>query len=296
MATTDKATATAAGTAERWYALSADEVARKLGVDPDDEQEITLRTGRFGPYVQRGDDPEKGKPKPPRASLLRGMNPDELTLDVALQLLSLPRTLGEHPESGEAVVAGVGRLGPYVVHNRTYANVREPDDVLTIDLERALALLADKAAGGNGRGGRAGLREIGDHPEGGVVQAGVGRFGPYVKHGKLYANVPKEMNLEDVNLDEAVALLNASAERKAARGDAPARKPAAKKSASATKTAAASKKAPASKSTTAKKTTAAKKTAAAKKTTAAKKPAKKATAAKKASAPKTKTTTTSSGE
>ncbi len=259
---------------------------RKLGVDPDDEQEITLRTGRFGPYVQRGDDPEKGKPKPPRASLLRGMNPDDVTLEVALKLLSLPRTLGEHPESGEAVLAGVGRLGPYVVHNRTYANVREPDDVLTIELDRALALLADKATGGGGRGGRAGLREIGDHPEGGQVQAGVGRFGPYVKHGKLYANVPKEVSLDDVTLDEALALLIAAAERRAARGDAPARstrKPAAKVN---TPAKAASKSATARKSTAAKKTTNSKAKPATKKSATATKraPAKRSKAATESAA------------
>ncbi len=251
---------------------------RKLGVDPDDEQEITLRTGRFGPYVQKGDDPEKGKPKPPRASLLRGMDPDEVTLDVALQLLSLPRTLGKHPESGEPVLAGVGRFGPYIVHNRTYANISEPDDVLTIELPRALVLLTEKAAGGGGRGRGAALREIGEHPEGGVVQAGVGRYGPYVKYGKVYGNIPKEMNPDAVTLDEAIALLAAAAERRAARGDAPARKPAAKKAAATKKAAAekgADKKAPARKA-------AAKKTPA--KKSATKKPAAKKTAAKKSAA------------
>lgn len=266
---------------------------RKLGVDPADEQEITLRTGRYGPYVQRGDEGANGI-KPARAGLLRGMNPDEVTLDVAVQLLSLPRTLGDHPESGEPVMAGVGRLGPYVVHNRTYANVSEPDDVLTIELERALELIAGKAAGG--RGARAGLREIGEHPEGGLVQAGVGRFGPYVKHGRLYANVPKEMNLDDVTLDEAVALLAAAAERKAARGDStPARrtrKAAASTTAKTRKITEATEATEATKVVKTSKTSKTSKTTKSTKTTMAAKPTKSATAAR-VPKPATKTPRTS---
>ncbi len=271
---------------------------RKLGVDPADDQEITLRTGRYGPYVQRGDDGEKGY-KPPRASLLRGMNPDDLTLEVALQLLKLPRMLGPHPESGEPVMAGVGPLGPYVVHKRVYANLREPDDVLTIELERALELIAVKAAGG--RGTRAGLREVGEHPDGGLVQQGAGRFGPYVKHGSLYANIAKEHNPDEITLDEAVALLAAAAERKAARGETvPARKPrktanpkdpTAAKTTKTTKTTKTSTKAT-TKSTAKKKTTTKSAVAKSGKAASAAKPATKATgksAAKPATKPARKT-------
>ncbi|MGL4649701.1 MAG: DNA topoisomerase, partial [Caldilineaceae bacterium] len=145
---------------------------RKLGADPESGEMVTLRSGRFGPYVQLGEEEAGSKEKPPRASLLKGMNPDELALETALQLLSLPRTLGEHPESGEAVLVGVGRYGPYVLYEKKYVSIREPDNVLDLDLDRALEILAAPAAGrrgARGTGAASTLRTIGEHPDGGTI-------------------------------------------------------------------------------------------------------------------------------
>ena len=194
----------------------------KLGVDPETEQMVYLKTGRFGPYVQLGDDPAGKQEKPRRASLLKGMVADELTLDVALQLLSLPRTLGEHPESGKPVVASVGRLGPYVLHDGAYVNLREPDNVLSIELERALELLAARGTGtGRGRGTRAAPgRELGDHPAGGKITVGAGRYGPYVHHAKVYASIPRETNPDEVTLEQAIEWLSAKAAKSPAKSPA----------------------------------------------------------------------------
>jgi DNA topoisomerase I len=139
---------------------------RLLGVDQGDE--IHLKTGRFGPYVQRGAVTEE-VPKPPRASLPKGWRAEEMDLDRALMLLNLPRQIGPHPEDGEPVEAAIGRFGPYVKHGKVYANLPEVDEVFTIGMNRAVEVLAQKAARGPGRGGAAGkaLRELGDHPEGG---------------------------------------------------------------------------------------------------------------------------------
>src|SRR5690606_26513145 len=140
-----------------------------------------------------------------RASLLKGMNPDELTLDVALRLLSLPRTLGAHPESGMPVQAGVGRFGPYIVHEGRFVSLKAPDDVLEVDLERALELLsaapARRGAGGRSSGANV-LHDLGEHPDGGgAIQILSGRYGPYVKHGKINATVPKEIKPESVTVE-----------------------------------------------------------------------------------------------
>jgi DNA topoisomerase-1 len=180
---------------------------RTLGHDPASELPVLLKIGPFGPYVQLGEDDPKSKTKPKRASLLKGMPADEVGLDVALQLLSLPRTLGEHPATGKPVQAGVGRFGPFVVSDGVYANLRSgEDDVLTIDLDRALELLAQKANGG-GRGRTAAksvIKDLGEHPEGGPIQVLSGRYGPYVSHGKVNYTVPKEIKPEDVTLEQAV--------------------------------------------------------------------------------------------
>ncbi|MCC6453966.1 MAG: type I DNA topoisomerase [Caldilineaceae bacterium] len=186
---------------------------RSLGTDPDSEKPVMLKVGPYGPYVQLGED-EGGKKKPKRASLLKGMNPDEMTLDVALQLLSLPRTLGGHPESGLAVQAGVGRFGPYIVHDGRFVSLKAPDDVLDIDLERALELLAAapvKRGTGSRSNGAGVLHDLGEHPEGGPVQILSGRYGPYVKHGKINATIPKEIKPESVTLEQAVEWIAAKA-------------------------------------------------------------------------------------
>jgi DNA topoisomerase-1 len=181
---------------------------RMLGVDPDTSEAIWLKTGRFGPYVQRGEVTDE-VPKPPRASLPKGWAVDEMDLEKALLLLNLPRKVGDHPEDGEPVEAGIGRYGPYVKHGRVYANLPEVEEVFTVGMNRAVELLAAKAAGRGGRGAAAApLKELGEHPgEGGPVQVMSGRYGPYVKWGKVNATLPKDLDPQDVSMERAVELI-----------------------------------------------------------------------------------------
>lgn len=186
---------------------------QSLGTDPATGKAVYVLDGRFGPYVQLGQ-AEGPKDKPPRASLLKGMRPDDLDLAKALALLSLPRLLGEHPDGGE-VKAGIGRFGPFVLHARSkddtaFRSLKAGDDVLTIDLARALELLAEEKSAGRGRGRSAGaqvLRELGEHPDGGAVQILDGRYGAYVKHGSVNATLPKGTDPAAYSMSEAVALL-----------------------------------------------------------------------------------------
>ena len=197
---------------------------------------ITLRNGRFGPYVQRGEATEAA-PKPPRASLPKGWAPDSLTLDRALMLLNLPRIIGPHPADGVMVEAAIGRFGPYVKHGAVYANIPDVDEVFTIGMNRAVEVIALKATRGRGTVAAEPLRELGTHPDGGIVQVMPGKYGPYVKWAKVNATLPKELSPETVTLDEALALVaekaskggKAKAPRKAAAKPAAAKKPAAKK-------------------------------------------------------------------
>ena len=182
----------------------------------DGDEEITLRIGRFGPYVQKGE-PTEDRPKPPRASLPKGWKPEEIDLDKALLLLSLPREVGPHPDDGEMIEAGIGRYGPYVRHGRLYANLKEVDEVFTIGMNRAVEVLAQKAATrGGGRGAAAKpLRELGEHPEnGGPVNVMDGRYGPYVKWDKVNATLPKDTDPDDVTMDIAVQLIAEKAAKK----------------------------------------------------------------------------------
>ncbi len=192
---------------------SAEIGTKKLGEDPETGLEVTLRGGRFGPYVQLGEAVEGQKPK--RASLRKGMAPDEVTLDVALKLLSLPREVGRHPEDGEPIRAGIGRFGPYVQHGKTYASLETGDDVFTIGLNRAVTLIAEKIAKGpRRRFGSDPGRPLGDHPsKGGPIVAKNGRYGPYVSHAGINATLPQNKTPETITLGEAVALLDARAER-----------------------------------------------------------------------------------
>ena len=161
---------------------------RALALDPQTGDEITLRSGRFGDYVQRG---EGEKPK--RCSLPKGLSPDDVTLEKAIALLSLPREVARHPTSGEPILAGVGRYGSYVQHGKTYANLGRDDDVLEIGANRAIDLIVAKESGaGRGRFGADLGRVLGDHPTlGGAVTVKQGRFGVYVNHGKVNATLPK---------------------------------------------------------------------------------------------------------
>ncbi|MBW7881705.1 MAG: type I DNA topoisomerase [Caldilineaceae bacterium] len=189
---------------------------RTLGVEPESGLPVLVKTGPFGPYVQLGEDDPDSKKKPKRASLLKGMSPDAISLDKALALLSLPRTLGDHPESGKPVKAGVGRFGPYVVCDGVFANLKH-DDVLTVELDRAVELLAEKANGGGRRRGatKSVIKELGDHPEGGAIQVLSGRYGPYVNWGKINATLPKDARPEEVTLEQALALLAAKQTKQA---------------------------------------------------------------------------------
>jgi DNA topoisomerase-1 len=181
---------------------------KMLGVDPDTSQPVHLKTGRFGPYVQLGDVTEEVK-KPPRASLPKGWEVPDIDLEKALTLLSLPRKVGDHPEDGEPVEAGIGRYGPYVKHGRIYANLPEVEEVFTVGMNRAVELIAAKAAGRAGRGAAAEpLKELGEHPgEGGPVNVMNGRYGPYVKWAKVNATLPKDLDPQDVTLERAVELI-----------------------------------------------------------------------------------------
>jgi len=180
---------------------------RALGSDPESGDEISLRNGRFGDYVQRG---EGEKPK--RCSLPRGLAPDDVTLEKAVALLSLPREVARHPVSGEPILAGVGRYGAYVQHAKTYANLGRDDDVLSIGANRAIDLIVAKENGG-GRGRfSAEARALGEHPTlGGPVTVRPGRYGAYVNHGKVNATLPRGIDPASVTLADAVALLAAKA-------------------------------------------------------------------------------------
>jgi DNA topoisomerase I len=179
-----------------------------LGEDPESGEEITLRSGRFGDYVQQG---EGDKPK--RSSLPRGLKGEDVTLEKALALLSLPREVARHPTSGEPILAGIGRYGAYVQHGKTYANLGRNDDVLEIGANRAIDLIVAKESGAGGsRFGGGAARVLGEHPEGGPVSVKQGRFGAYVNHGKINATLPRGTDPASVTLVDALALIKAKAE------------------------------------------------------------------------------------
>ncbi|MEI2807761.1 MAG: type I DNA topoisomerase [Albidovulum sp.] len=211
---------------------------RLLGEDGG--AEIWLKAGRFGPYVQRGEATEEA-PKPARASLPKGWSPEAMDLERALTLLNLPREIGPHPDDGEMMEAGIGRYGPYVKHGKVYANLPEVDEVFTIGMNRAVEVLAQKTARGSRSAAPGALRDLGEHPGGGKVEVMAGRYGPYVKWGKVNATLPKDVAPEAVTFDQALELLAAKA-GKAGGKKSPAKKAAAKKSAPK---AAAARKAPA---------------------------------------------------
>ena len=192
----------------------------QLGVDPVSGQSVYLLTGQYGPYVQLGEIVEDG-PKPKRMSLPKGVTPDQVTLDMALSLLSLPRLLGAHPETGGKVYAGLGRFGPYILNDqgkagKDYRSLKGEDDVMTVALGRALELLAQPKQGRGRRAEAKPLREVGLHPEDKApIQLYDGRYGPYVKHDDISASIPRGRDPASITLDEAVELLAA---RKAAGG------------------------------------------------------------------------------
>jgi DNA topoisomerase-1 len=185
---------------------------RVLGRDPATGEDITVRRGPYGLYVQQGEPPppsadkkddkkakKEKKEKPKRMSLPRGVDGESITLEQALGLLTLPRLIGLHPESREPMEAGIGRFGPYIRMGSVYASLDRDDDVLSVGQNRAVDLLAKKLAG---------VRTLGAHPKDGeAVMVKKGRFGPYAQHGKVVANLPRQLSMDDITLEAGVALL-----------------------------------------------------------------------------------------
>ena len=204
---------------------------RELGFDPDTGLPILVKSGRFGPYLQLGEG--EGDEKPKRSSIPKGIDAANIDFEKALQLLSLPREVGIHPETGTPITAGLGRYGPFVQHDGTYANVDSIEDVFTVGLNRAVTLLAEKRAGKGGRFGRSAaktvLKDLGEHPGGGgKIQVLDGKYGPYVSHDKVNATVPKGMDPATLTVDDAVRLLQeriakGGGKKKPARGKAAAK-------------------------------------------------------------------------
>lgn len=213
---------------------SAGDADRVLGTDPDSGLEVAVKSGRFGPYIQLGEakDYAEGE-KPKRAGIPKGTSPSDVDLEMALKLLALPREVGKHPETGQPIKAGIGRFGPYVQHEKTYASLEAGDDVHTIGLNRAVTLIAEKIAKGPSkrRFGSDPGKALGDHPSLGAVAVKKGRYGAYVTAGGVNATIPSDKTEDTITLPEAIALLD----ERAAKGGgktkkAPAKKAAAKKS------------------------------------------------------------------
>ncbi|MEW5422043.1 type I DNA topoisomerase [Amorphus sp. 3PC139-8] len=183
-----------------------------LGIDPESGLQVTVRSGRFGPYLQLGE-AESGGEKPKRASLPKGWSAATVGLEDALKLLSLPREVGADPETGKPITAGIGRYGPFVQLDGTYANLESVEEVFSVGLNRAVTLIAEKREKrGKGRAAATELKALGEHPSaGGAVSIRDGRYGPYVNHGKVNATLPKDTDPQSVTMDEAVQLLEAKA-------------------------------------------------------------------------------------
>jgi DNA topoisomerase-1 len=196
----------------------------KVGFHPETGEPIYLLTGRYGPYIQLGEKTEENK-KPKQASLPKGVTPEQVTLAMAVGLLSLPRLLGVHPETGDKIKAGLGRFGPYVVLDRgkdgqDYRSLKAEDDVITVSLERALELLAQpKRSRGARSSSKQALRELGNHPQDNQpVNIYEGPYGKYIKHNKTNVGIPEGETVESMTLEKALQLLNAKAGTKKSTG------------------------------------------------------------------------------
>ncbi len=188
----------------------------EIGEHPETGEKITLRTGRFGPYVQLG---EGDKPK--RSGIPKGTDKSDVDLELALKLLALPREVGLHPEDGKKITANFGRFGPYVAHNGIYASLPAPEDVFDIGLNHAVTLLGEKKAKGPGRRGAQTLKDLGQAPDGRPIKVHKGKFGPYVSDGAVNATLPEGIEPEAVTMEQALAWI---AER-AAKGGKKAKAP-----------------------------------------------------------------------
>jgi len=207
--------------------IAAASQPRELGVDPQTGEKITLRSGRFGPYVQLG---EGAKPK--RAGIPKGTDVENVDFELALKLLSLPREVGLHPETGKMITANFGRFGPYVAHDGKYASLDSPEEVFTVGLNRAVTVIAEKKANPRGRRGSHALKELGNGANGTPVKLMKGRYGPYVTDGTTNATVPESDDPTTITLEQAVSLI----EDRAAKGSGKKKKaPKAQKAAKAEK-------------------------------------------------------------
>jgi DNA topoisomerase-1 len=184
---------------------------RVLGKDPETGLEVTVKAGRFGPYIQLGEQRDYAEDeKPKRAGIPKGASPGDIALDRALKLLSLPREIGRHPETGLPITAGIGRFGPFVKHDKTYASLEAGDEVFDVGLNRAVTLIAEKIAKGPGRGrfGADPGKQLGDHPSLGAVTVKNGRYGAYVTAGGVNATIPSDKDKDTITLPEAIALID----------------------------------------------------------------------------------------
>jgi DNA topoisomerase I len=185
--------------------LAEKEGPKSLGMHPEKSEPVYVLSGRFGPYVQLGEVTEENK-KPKRVSLLKGMTPETVDFETALSLLELPRTLGDHPDTGKVVKAGVGRYGPFVLHDGTFKSLKKEDNVLAIELDRAIELLNEKS---KGRGGSSAIQDLGKHPETDQpIKVMDGRYGPYIKYGKKNISLPKGTDPEKFSMGDAVRLID----------------------------------------------------------------------------------------
>jgi DNA topoisomerase-1 len=183
---------------------------RSLGQDPESGLDVWVKAGRFGPYIQLGEQKDYAEgEKPKRAGIPKGTSPSDVDLELALKLLSLPREIGKHPETGTPITAGIGRFGPFVRHDKTYASLEAGDEVFDIGLNRAVTLIAEKALKGPSRrfGADPG-KAIGDHPTLGTVAVKSGRYGPYVTAGGVNATIPAEFEKDAITLPQAIALID----------------------------------------------------------------------------------------
>jgi DNA topoisomerase-1 len=276
--------------------LAADSEAsadRILGKDPETDRDVVVKAGRFGPYIQLGEQKDYAEDeKPRRAGIPKNMSPGDIELELALKLLSLPREIGRHPETGEPITAGIGRFGPFVKHEKTYASLEAGDEVFDIGLNRAVTLIAEKVAKGPS-GRRFGAdpgKPLGDHPSLGGVAVKNGRYGAYVTAGGVNATIPSDKTPETITLAEAIALIDERAAKGGGKVKRAAKKAAPKKAAKKTTKADGddTAKKPAKKAAV-KKATSKPKTEAASKARAPVAPAAKTSAAKPAPAAKTPT-------
>jgi DNA topoisomerase I len=207
---------------------AAGDLPKVLGNHPRTGQEVWLKKGPYGIYVEVND----GGDKPKRASLLKGMEPDSMTLDMAVSLLELPRELGAHPDTHKPILAGVGRYGPYLLHDGKYTTLKGDDDVMTVGINRAVTILAESKKPASAEP----LRNLGKHPaDGSDINIYDGRYGPYVKYGKINASLPRGAEVDAYTLEEALALIEKKAGAKGGAKKAPAKKTAAPKKKAAKK-------------------------------------------------------------